>query len=47
MRTQWERDAKVRFRMSLPSFEKIDSQIPGLKKTDLRGKFSQSTDRKP
>ena len=35
MRTQWERDAKVRFRISLPSFEKIDSQIPGLKKTDL------------
>ena len=37
MRTQWERDAKVRFRISLPSFEKIDSQIPGLKKTDLNG----------
>ena len=36
MRTQWERDAKVRFRISLPSFEKIDSQIPELKKkTDL------------
>ena len=32
MRTQWERDAKVRFRISLPSFEKIDSQIPELKK---------------
>ena len=36
MRTQWERDAKVRFRISLPSFEKIDSQIPELKKADLR-----------
>ena len=32
MRTQWERDAKARFRISLPSFEKIDSQIPELKK---------------
>ena len=36
MRTQWERDAKVRFRISLPSFEKIDSQIPGLKKTEVK-----------
>ena len=35
MRTQWERDAKVRFRISLPSFEKIDSQIPELKKLTL------------
>ena len=35
MLTQWERNAKVCFRMSLPSFEKIDSQIPDLKKTDL------------
>ena len=42
MRTQWERDAKVRFRISLPSFEKIDSQIPELKKLTLPLVNSQS-----
>jgi len=35
MRTQWEPDTEVRFRISLPSFEKIDSQIPELKKLTL------------
>ena len=43
MRTQWERDAKVRFRISLPSFEKIDSQIPELKKNwpyPIQNRFS-------
>ena len=36
MRTWEEHDTKIRFRISLLSFEKIDSQIPEFKKTDLR-----------
>ena len=35
MRTWEEHDTKIRFRISLLSFEKIDSQIPELKKLTL------------